>query len=202
MMDYRKYIRNIKLELLTNKIHLEVSPPHIGNYFSRLLSGNKIVKELLQCGAILTGSRALKCYQYKGNPVLNRKPDDWDFIVDEDTLFKICDKYKLSHDIKTNSSDDQVLYIKKQLVRFTHSYGGESQILPTNIHLICKDEPSFIQTKFGKIADLSYILDEKYKLTSKYLDSKRGPIIIPTFRYDENKHDLDLKQIITRFNGI
>lgn len=189
-MDYRKHIRDIKLDLLTNKIKLEVSPPKIGGLFSFARPGNKVVKDLLDSGAVLTGSRAIKCYKVNNREVLDRRCDDWDFIVDEKTLFKICDKYNVSKDISRDKSGDYYAPIRNELVRFTHSYGDDIRVLKTNITLICKDEPGFIETKLGKIANLAYILDEKSKLS---MSDSGG--------YD-NKHDIDLKQIITRLYNL
>lgn len=189
-MDYKKHIRDIKLDLITNKIKLEVSPPKIGGLFSFARPGNKVIRELLDNGAILTGSRAIKCYKANGNKILDRECDDWDFIVDEKTLFKICDKYKVSSDINRDSSGDYYVPIRNELVRFTQSYGGDIRVLKTNITLICKDEPAFTETKSGRIANLVYILDEKRKLSMGQFD--RNP----------NKHDHDLKQIITRMYNL
>ena len=204
-MDYRKHLRDIKLDLITNKINLKISPPKIGGLFSFARPGNKIVKDLLKCGAVLTGSRALKCYEFDyGNnykPILSRKPDDWDFIVDEKTLFKICDKYKFSDGIKKDSSGDYYVSIDSHLVRVTSSYGGETRVLKTNITLICKDEPSTVETKSGRIANLSYILEEKYKLSSNYYNISNGHVSQSGWSLSENKHDSDLKQIITRISG-
>lgn len=198
-MDYRKHIRDIKLDLVTNKINLKISPPKIGGLLSFARPGTKVVKELLKCGAVLTGSRALKCYELNDKPILGRKPDDWDFIVDEKTLFRICDKYKFSSGIQKDGDGDYYVTIDSCAVRITGSYGSDTRVLRTGITLICKDEPVSVETKNGKIASLSCILEEKYKLSLSYINGSRP---VPPGRDAENKHDHDLKQIITRFCSI
>lgn len=200
-MDYKKHIRDIKLDLITNRIILKTSPPKIGGLLSFIRPGTKVIKELLKCGSILTGSRALKCYEVNNKPILDRAADDWDFIVDEKTLFKICDKYKFSQGIKKDTDGDYYVSINSCAVRITHSYGRDTEVLKTNITLICKNEPGFIETKSGKIANLPYILDEKYKLSNsvacRYMGVRTIRVIDPM-----DKHALDLKQIIARMYNI
>lgn len=194
-MDYKRHFRDLKLDLISNKVDIKLNPPKVGGFFS-LRPGDKVVKDLLNSGAILTGSRALKLYTFNGKPLLDRKADDWDFIVNEETMFKICEKHN-EGDINIKDGDYYVR-IRKQKIRITQSYGGAIRILPTNITLIVKDEPDFNQTKNGKVASLLHILEEKYKLSSHYsnLTIQSG-----AWMYDDNKHDEDLKKIIIRLNG-
>lgn len=194
-MDYKRHFRDLKLDLISSKIDIKLNSPKVGGFFS-LRPGDRVVEDLLKSGAVLTGSRALKLYTFNGKPLLDRKADDWDFIVDEETMFKICEKHNVS-DVKTQEGDYYV-NIKKQRIRITQSYGGVLRVLPTNITLIVKSEPDFNQTKNGKVASLLHILEEKYKLSSHFTNSIRPA---GARMYDDNKHDEDLKKIIIRLNG-
>src|ERR1022692_2496997 len=184
--DYKRYLRDIKLDMISSRIEAgskkdpyKVNPPKIGGLFSFMRPGNKIVREILKCGGILTGSRALKCYQFNGKPLLYRKPDDWDFIVSEKTLFKIADKYNISNGIRRDADGDYNIHFNECLIRISHSYGGESRLMDTIITLICKDEPGSVETSGGKIANLGYILGEKFKLSNASANSAT---------YEDNKH--------------
>jgi hypothetical protein len=68
-------------------------------------------------------------------------------------------------------------------------------LMDTIITLICKDEPGSIEIGGCKIANLSHILEEKFKLANA-----SNPLMLNSDGYTvDNKHDLDLKQIITNF---
>ena len=183
-MNYPEYIRDIKLNLLMSDYKITINPTLRMSRFAFLRPGYKLIKNLTEMGAVLTGSRALKCYLINDKPLFDRKPNDWDFIVTEKMAMKICDEHGItSYDIKPGKF---IIPIGKNLILLRGSY-GDTRIMPTNIQLIVKDElPSYKEVNSIKIAELSYIIDEKYKLISKY----------------ENKHDHDLRQIIARFSNL
>ena len=184
-MNYPEYIRDIKLNLLMSDYKITINPTRRMGRFAFLRPGYKLIKDLTEMGAVLTGSRALKCYSINDKPLFDRKPDDWDFIVTEKMAMKICDEHGITtYDKKPGKF---IIPIGKNLILLRGSYGN-TRIIPTNIQLIVKDElPSYKERDSIKIADFSYIIDEKYKLLSKY---------------DVNKHEHDLRQIIARFSNL
>lgn len=94
---------------------------------------------------------------------------------------KICDEHGVTY-------KDDVIQVRKQMILFRDDLYGDSRIIPTNIQLIIKDEiPEYREVKGIKFIELSNILDEKLKLVGVY---------------DINKHDVDLRKIIARFNNL
>ena len=151
--------------------------------FTFLRPGYGLVKQLIKMGAIVTGSRALKCYKINGKQLFDRKPRDWDFIVTEKMAMKICDEHGVTY-------KDGSIMVLKQMILFRDSSYGDSRVVPTDIQLIVKDElPEYREVDGIRFSELSHIIDEKYKLVSS-----KG--------YHMNKHDEDLRQIIARFNNL
>ena len=184
-MNYPEYIRDIKLNLLMSDHKITINPTRRMSRFAFLRPGYKLIKNLTEMGAVLTGSRALKCYSINDKPLFDRKPDDWDFIVTEKMAMKICDENGITSYVKKRGKF--IIPINKNLILLRGNY-GDTRIIPTNIQLIVKDElPSYKEVDSIKIANLSYIIDEKYKLFSKH---------------EVNKHEHDLRQMIARFSNL
>lgn len=184
-MNYQENIRDIKLNILMSNYKITINPSMRMGKFAFLRPGYKLIKNLTEMGSILTGSRALKCYSINDKPLFDRKPDDWDFIVTEKMAMKICDENGITSYVKTPNKF--IIPINKNLILLRGSY-GDTRIIPTNIQLIIKDElPSYNEVNSIKIADFSYIIDEKLKLFSKY---------------DVNKHEHDVRQMIARFSNL
>ena len=180
-MDYREHIRDIKLNLLMSDNKITIDPNLRESKFTFLRPGYSLVKQLIKMGAIVTGSRALRCYKVNERQLFDRSPRDWDFIVTEKMAMKICDEHGVIY-------KDDVIQVRKQMILFRDDLYGDSRIIPTNIQLIIKDEiPEYREVKGIKFIELSNILDEKLKLVGVY---------------DINKHDVDLRKIIARFNNL
>jgi hypothetical protein len=134
-------------------------------------------------GAIVTGSRALRCYKINDKQLFDRKPRDWDFLVTEQMAMKICDEHGVTY-------EDGSITVLKQMILFRDTCYGDSRYFPTDIQLIIKDElPEYREVDGIRFSELSHIIDEKHKLVS-------------TYRNSMNKHDEDLRQIIARFNNL
>ncbi len=76
----------------------------------------KLIQELLS-NTILTGSRALYCYKIDGNFILNRKPKDWDFLMDDYSAYHFCldngysfNKFTKEHVVDLNENIDSYGY--------------------------------------------------------------------------------------------
>jgi hypothetical protein len=184
-MNYNEYIRDIKLNLLMSENNITIDSSKRKGKLTFLRPGYGLVKQLIKMGAIITGSRALRCYNINGKQLFDRKPSDWDFIVTEKMAMKICDEHGTTYE------DGNIMVLKQMFSLFKDSAYGDSRIIPTNIQLIVKNElPGYIEVDGIRFSELSHIIDEKYKLVS----SLKG--------YHMNKHDIDLRQIITRFNNL
>lgn len=178
-MNYTEYIRDIKLNLIMSTYDITIDPRKRKNTFTFLKPGYSLVKKLIKNGAIITGSRALRCYQLNGKQLFDREPRDWDFLVTEELAMKICDENSITY-------EDDIIPVRKQMILFDTVY-GDARIIPTDIQIIVKSKlPEYKEVNGIKIAELSHIIDEKIKLVSN-----KGM----------NKHDEDLRQIITRFNN-
>lgn len=182
-MNYPEHIRDIKLNLLMSDNIITIDPSRRKGKLTFLRPGYSLVKQLIKMGAIVTGSRALRCYNINGKQLFDRKPRDWDFLVTEKMAMKICDEHGVTY-------KDGSIMVLKQMILFRDSAYGDSRVFPTNIQLIVKDElPEYREVDDIKFSELSNIIDEKYKLVSIYHNSI-------------NKHDQDLRQIIVRFNNL
>jgi hypothetical protein len=182
-MNYPEHIRDIKLNLLMSENTITIDPSKRKSKFTFLRPGYGLVKQLIKMGAIITGSRALKCYKINGKQLFDRKTRDWDFIVTEKMAMKICDEHGVTY-------KDGSIMVLKQMILFRDGSYGDSRVVPTDIQLIVKDElPEYREVDGIRFSELSHIIDEKYKLVSPHHNSM-------------NKHDEDLRQIIARFNNL
>jgi len=153
-----------------------------------LRPGYSLIKQLIKMGAIVTGSRALRCYNINGKQLFDRKPRDWDFLVTERMAMKICDEHGVTY-------KDGSIMVLKQMILFRDSCYGDTRYFTTDIQLIVKDElPEYREVDGIRFSELSHIIDEKHKLVSPHHNSISGIIL--------NKHDEDLRQIIARFNNL
>ena len=182
-MNYTEHIRDIKLNLLMSENSITIDTSRRKGKLTFLRPGYGLVKQLIKMGAIVTGSRALRCYKINDKQLFDRKPRDWDFLVTEKMAMKICDEHGTTY-------KDGSIMVLKQMILFRDSIYGDSRCIPTDIQLIIKDElPEYREVDGIRFSELSHIIDEKYKLVSNYHNSM-------------NKHDKDLRQIITRFNNL
>jgi hypothetical protein len=182
-MNYPEHIRDIKLNLLMSENTITIDPSKRKGKLTFLRPGYGLIKQLIKMGAIVTGSRALRCYNINGKQLFDRKPRDWDFLVTEQMAMKICDEHGVIY-------KDGSIMVFKQMILFRDSAYGDSRYFTTDIQLIIKDElPEYREVDGVRFSELSHIIDEKYKLVSTYCNSM-------------NKHDEDLRQIIARFNNL
>jgi len=169
-MTNQSLIRDIKLGVTTGDYKVTIDTNRLPGYFYYFFNKKRrIVKDLLDRGIILTGSRALNCYKLNGKPLLNREPNDWDFVISKDQLLEICRDYNI-YDFDLNKTQ---YLLDRSFATFSSGYGGESHWFPCFIQLIIKDElqPSSQLENGWKIATLESIIDSKMEL-AKLFDSK------------------------------
>jgi hypothetical protein len=196
--DIKSYLRDINLEILTTNqdVKIDVSKRYY-NRFRLFYPSRKLIKYVTNIGGVLTGSRAIRCYTISGKPLLERKVNDWDFVVTLDMAFKICDNMGIDEIPQI----DGVISIKNQR-RWAHpSYEDAYRVGPVDVQLIIKEElPKYTEEDGVRIANFGYSVSQKIGLTTD-LHSKMG---IRTRDIDEqyHKHISDMKEMIIKFNSL
>ncbi len=196
--DIKAYLRDINLEILTTNqdIKIDVSKRYY-NRFRLFYPSRKLIKYVTNIGGVLTGSRAIRCYTISGKPLLERKVNDWDFVVTLDMAFKICDNMGIDEIPQVGG----VISIKNQR-RWVHpSYEDSYRVGPVDVQLIIKEElPKYTEEDGVRISNFGYSISQKIGLTTD-LHSKMG---IRTRDIDEqyHKHISDMKEMIIKFNSL
>ena len=90
--ELKAYLRDINLEILMESpdVKIDISKRYY-NKFRLFYPSRKLIKYTTNIGGVLVGSRAIRCFTINDKPILERRVDDWDFIVTIDMAFKICD---------------------------------------------------------------------------------------------------------------
>ena len=190
--DIKSYLRDINLEILTNypDVKIDISKRY-NNRFRIFYPSRQLIKNITKNGGVLVGSRAIRCYNIKGKPILERRVKDWDFIVTLEQAFKICDEMNINQ----IPSIDSTISIKNQR-RWVHSaYSDSYRIGPVDVQIIVKDElPDYEEIDGVRIGTFGYSISQKIALTNELKLSNE--------KEEYNKHISDLKEIIIKFNSI
>jgi hypothetical protein len=185
----KSYIRDINLNMITGGYHVEYDTSKSRSKFQFLKLNWKLIKYVTNLGGVLTGSRALKCCSINDTPMLDRRPDDFDFLITKKMAFQICDHFKFSYNLT-----DTVISIQKQLWTSYPDYSDDIiRRGAVDVHLIIVDElPEFIEQNGIRITPFTYVINEKLKMIE---DSS-------TNKYERLKHAEDLSVLTMRFNLI
>ena len=202
--EIKAYMRDINLDILMNcpDVKIDISKRY-RNKFRLFYPSRKLIKYVTNIGGVLTGSRAIRCYTISGKPILERKVDDWDFIVTLDMAFKIC----ADMGIDEIPQVDGVISIKNQR-RWAHpDYSDAYRVGPVDVQLIVKEElPDYTEIDGVRIANFGYSISQKIGLTTD-LHSKLGGKT-PNYRVKDSideqyhKHISDMKEMIIKFNSL
>jgi hypothetical protein len=127
----------------------------------------KLIKELLST-SILSGSQALYCYKVNGKYIFNRKPKDWDFLMNEYEAYHFCldKKHNFSH-----FTDKYFIDLNETL----DSYGHKTNKLHIMLRNIKKDE---------------------YDMYSNVKVSSIQRILLEKINFFRNKDILDIKEVL------
>jgi len=167
MNENLSIIRDLKLGISVGDYQPSIDLNQLPGKWYYLSRKRKIIKYLFDNGAVLTGSRALKCYDIKGKNLLNRNPRDWDFLITQDQFIKLCEDYKI-YDFDLNQNE---YYLDKSFVTMIDSYGSVSRIFPCLIQLVIVPElNNFIEKDEKRLSTLTSIIDYKIKLISESCD--------------------------------
>ena len=195
--EIKAYMRDINLEILTNcpDVKIDISKRYY-NRFRLFYPSRKLIKYVTNIGGVLTGSRAIRCYTIEGKPILERRVNDWDFIVTLDMAFKICDDMG----IEEIPQIDGVISIKNQR-RWSHpTYSDTYRVGPVDVQLIVKEElPDYTEINGVRIANFGYSVSQKIGLTTELQDKMTRTRDIDE-QYD--KHISDMKEMIIKFNSL
>lgn len=185
----KSYIRDINLNMITGGYHVEYDTSKSRSKFQFLKPNWKLIKYVTNLGGVLTGSRSLKCCSINDTPMLDRRPDDFDFLITKKMAFQICDHFKFSYNLT-----DTVISIQKQLWTSYPDYSDDViRRGAVDVHLIIVDElPEFIEQNGIRITPFTYVINEKLKMIE---DSS-------TNKYERQKHAEDLSVLTMRFNLI
>jgi hypothetical protein len=195
--EIKAYLRDINLDILMNypDVKIDVSKRYY-NRFRLFYPSRKLIKYVTNIGGVLTGSRAIRCYTIEGKPILERRVNDWDFIVTLDMAFKICDDMG----IEEIPQIDGVISIKNQR-RWSHpTYSDTYRVGPVDVQLIVKEElPDYTEINGVRIANFGYSVSQKIGLTTELQDKMTRTRDIDE-QYD--KHISDMKEMIIKFNSL
>jgi hypothetical protein len=201
--EIKAYMRDINLEILTNypDVKIDISKRYY-NRFRLFYPSRKLIKYVTNIGAVLTGSRAIRCYTISGKPILERKVSDWDFIVTLDMAFKICADMGIEQIPQVGG----VITIKNQR-RYVHpSYSDSYRVGPVDVQLIVKEElPDYTEIDGIRIANFGYSVSQKIGMLNdlqKDLNNSRPSIFINNSQKEYDKHIKDLKEMIIKFNSL
>ena len=204
--EIKAYMRDINLEILMNcqDVKIDLSKRY-NNKFRIFYPSRKIIKYTTNIGGVLVGSRAIRCFTIDGKPILERRVDDWDFIVTLDMAFKICDDMG----IEEIPQIDGVISIKNHRRGAHPSYQDAYRVGPVDVQLIVKEElPDYTEIDCVRIANFGYSVSQKIGLTtdlhSKLSGNNRTQA---SSRYDSvdeqyHKHISDMKEMIIKFNSL
>ncbi len=196
--DIKAYMRDINLEILTKcpDVKIDISKRYY-NKFRFFYPSRGLIKYVTNIGGVLTGSRAIRCYTISGKPILERKVNDWDFVVTLDMAFKICADMSIEEIPQVGG----VISIKNQR-RWVHpAYSDSYRVGPVDVQLIVKEElPDYVEIDGVRISNFGYSVSQKIGMITELhskLTGRTGEI-----QEQYSKHISDMKEMIIKFNSL
>ncbi len=196
--EIKAYMRDINLEILMNcpDVKIDISKRYY-NKFRFFYPSRKLIKYVTEIGGVLTGSRAIRCYTISGKSILERKVNDWDFIVTLDMAFKICADMGIEEIPQVGG----VISIKNQRRWVNPAYSDSYRVGPVDVQLIVKEElPDYIEIDGVRISNFGYSVSQKIGLTTDLHSKLSGRNSEIQEQY--NKHISDMKEMIIKFNSL
>lgn len=194
--NIKSHIRDINLEFLMNHQNSKIDISRRFNTKFRLFyPSKKLINCIIKNGGVLTGSRAIRCFLLDDKPLLDRKVEDWDFLITLPMAYSIFNQMKYN-DIPEIG---ETISIKNQRMWRHPDYDEAYRVGIVDVQMMIVNElPDFIEKDGIKITSLLYSLSKKIELTDKL---KQETCNSETTR-QLNKHIRDLKDIIIKFNCI
>ena len=191
-------MRDINLDILMNypDVKIDISK-RFYNKFRLFYPSRKLIKYITKIGGVLTGSRAIRCYTIEGKSILERKVNDWDFIVTLDMAFKIC----ADMGIEEIPQIGNVISVKNQRMWRHPDYSDAYRVGPVDVQLIVKEDlPDYVEIDGVRISNFGYSVSQKIGLTTELesrLTGRTGEI-----QEQYSKHISDMKEMIIKFNSL
>ncbi len=193
LSETKVFLRDFKIKEICehSSNEFKVLRPKKG-LFNFIYKGWRTIDELSNLGGIITGSQALKLYTFNGQPLLQRKAEDWDIILNRDNFLKFCGLNNLNKFYY----DKNRISINIQKGIWIGDYGytisEPKYIFKHDIDLITKDKmPEYFQVGKYKIATIESILNEKLNYIN---DSLKANIIC-------SKHIEDCNSIVSKIQA-
>ena len=194
--NIKSHLRDINLDLLMNSQNVKIDISRRYNTKFRLFYPNrKLINCIIKHGGVLTGSRAIRCFLLDDKPLLDRKVEDWDFLI------TLPMAYSIINDMRYNDIPHlgETISIKNQRMWRHPDYDEAYRVGIVDVQMIIVEElPEFIEKDGIKITPITYSLSKKIELTNKL---KHATGSSETAR-QLSKHIKDLKDIIIKFNCI
>ena len=188
--EIRTFIRDFKIKELMedtgNRIEIVLPKKKLLGF---LWPGTKTIKQINELDGIITGSRALSLYRINGEPLIKRKPKDWDYLLDKRNFMRFCGLNNLT-DLKYEHDRITINHITGHYA-YNAGYGSYDPryLFRHDFDIIAKEQlPTYIQVGEFKVATLESIIDEKLK-------------IIESSKYEQSKHLKDCIQIMTKLEA-
>ncbi len=196
LTDMRSFVRDLNLNLITNNQKIEIDITKRYNDKIRWFMPNRnLISYIIECGGVLTGSRALRCYMVNGSQILDRRTKDWDFVITQDMAFKICERF----DIDMIPNIDKVISIKNQRAWRHPAYSASYRIGPVDVQMLIKEDlPEYTEINGIRISSLPYILNEKIKMIDELYKNTQSNN--SEERKELGKHLDDMTRVIIKFN--
>jgi len=201
MTELKNHLRDINLEILTQSISTEIDiSKRYNNKYRLFYPSRKLIKLVTEKGGVLTGSRALRCHKINGKSILERRCNDWDFIITLDMAYDICSEMNINQIPEIGNT----ISVNNQRTWRHPTYSDSYRVGIVDVHLIIRDElPVFIEKDKVRISEFGYALSKKVELTtSLYQEITRNYSKDSKIISEYSKHFIDLKQIIIKFNSI
>lgn len=192
----KSHLRDINLDLLMNpqNVRIDISK-RFNTKFRLFYPSKKLINCIIKHGGILTGSRAIRCFLLDDKPLLDRKVEDWDFLITLPMAYSIFNQMGYN-DIPNLG---ETISIKNQRMWRHPDYDEAYRVGIVDVQMIIVEElPDFIEKDGIKITPIAYSLSNKIELTNKL---KHATGSSETAR-QLSKHIKDLKDIIIKFNCI
>lgn len=194
--NIKSNIRDINLELLLDSQNVKIDVSRRYNTKFRLFYPNKkLINCIIKNGGVLTGSRAIRCFLLDDKPLLDRKVEDWDFLITLPMAFKIINQMGYLEVPKIG----ETISIKGQRMWRHPDYDESYRVGIVDVQMIIVEElPEFTEKDGIKITPIAYSLSNKIELTNKLKHATGRSETAHQFQ----KHIKDLKDIIIKFNCI
>lgn len=184
LSEIKSYFRDIKMGFLMSKYDIKIDDSNLNDNFHFLKKNRKLIEYANSIGAVLTGSRALSSYKINGKSMIDRKLNDWDFIITKEMAFDICDKFNIEYNLV-----DKVINVDSDWISWYPGYSTvPSRLGIQDVQLIIEDDlPSYLEASKYRIANFNYIIGHKIESIE--------------MNKNKEKHKFDLNKIIVKLNS-